>query len=83
MICPSFEIRSQLIEFLKVKQMFRRYFHYLSLHKSEFNKKHAKEIPDLPMADKYTDCLLRLPLYYSLTDNDIVKIITLIHDFFS
>ena len=35
------------------------------------------------MADKYTDCLLRLPLYYSLTDNDIVKIITLIHDFFS
>lgn len=46
-------------------------------------KKHAKEIPDLPMADKYTDCLLRLPLYYSLTDNDIVKIITLIHDFFS
>lgn len=81
-ICPSFEIRSQLIEFLKENNV-QAVFHYLSLHKSEFNKKHAKEILDLPMADKYTDCLLRLPLYYSLTDNDIVKIITLIHDFFS
>ena len=42
-ICPSFEIRSQLIEFLKENNV-QAVFHYLSLHKSEFNKKHAKEI---------------------------------------
>ena len=63
-ICPSFEIRSQLIEFLKENNV-QAVFHYLSLHKSEFNKKHAKEIPDLPMADKYTDCLLSCLLYTS------------------
>lgn len=81
-ICPSFEIRSQLIDFLKRNEI-QAVFHYLSLHKSEFNKMHSNEIPNLPMADRYTDCLLRLPLYYTLTDGDITKIITLIHEFFS
>lgn len=80
-ICPSFEIRSQLIEFLKENNV-QAVFHYLSLHKSEFNKKHAKkEIPDLPMADKYTDCLLRLPLYYSLTDKYLLLKYYFVHDF--
>ena len=45
-------------------------FHYQSLHKSEFAKKH---FPDqferhLPNSDRYSNCLLRLPLFYELPE---------------
>ena len=81
-VCSSLEVRSQLIAFLKENNI-QAVFHYLSLHKSTFNRNHTTEIPDLPMADRYTDCLLRLPLYYSLTDQDVDRIMKLIHDFFA
>jgi len=35
-------------------------FHYISLHKSSFNMK-TLTIPNLPSADRITDCLLILP----------------------
>lgn len=49
-------------------------FHYLSLHKSPyFKSKYNGE--SLPNADKYTDTLVRLPLYYSLTDEEVGLVI--------
>jgi dTDP-4-amino-4,6-dideoxygalactose transaminase len=45
-------------------------FHYLSLHKSPFYKaKHDGR--ELPVSDRYSDCLLRLPFYYELTEKDM------------
>ena len=37
---------------------------------------------DLEMADNYSDCLLRLPLFYELTEGQIKKITTIIKDFY-
>ena len=52
-------------------------FHYLSLHQSIFFKgKHDGR--ELPMADHYSDCLLRLPLFFELEDEMIKKIINII-----
>ena len=52
-------------------------FHYLSLHKSEFYKdKHDGRI--LNNSDKFTDCLLRLPLYYELEIEQVNLITDLI-----
>lgn len=56
--------RTALINFLRERQVFP-VFHYLSLHKSPFYA-HKHDGRDLPWADHYTDCLLRLPLYYEL-----------------
>ena len=52
-------------------------FHYLSLHKSPFyqNKHDGRELPE---SDKYSDCLLRLPLYYELDDSAVIKIVKII-----
>lgn len=50
-------------------------FHYLSLHKSKYYKKFGNCKRDLPLSDFYTDRLLRLPLYYELTDDQQDKII--------
>lgn len=38
---------------------------------------------DLPHCDRYADCLLRLPMYYELSDNDVDYIIDKIHSFFN
>lgn len=44
-------------------------FHYQSLHKSEFIRKNQEGvIPELPNSDRYTDCLLRLPMFYELPE---------------
>jgi dTDP-4-amino-4,6-dideoxygalactose transaminase len=43
--------------------------HYASLHKSEcFAGKHDRRV--LPNSDRYSDCLLRLPLYFGLSDEE-------------
>ncbi len=55
-------------------------FHYLSLHKSEYYKdKYIGE--ELYWSDYYTDRLLRLPMYFELSEYDINKIISIILDF--
>jgi len=73
--CSSLEIRTELIARLK-KQSISAVFHYQSLHKSDFYKdKHDSR--ELPNSDYYTDCLVRLPLYYELSESDIRNIITI------
>lgn len=68
-ICGSLEERTSIIDYLK-KNDIMAVFHYLSLHESLFYKeKHDGR--GLPNADRYSDCLLRLPLYYELTESDV------------
>jgi len=64
LVSRDLEERTALIEFLKQRQILP-VFHYLSLHTSAFYaEKHDGRA--LPWADHYTNCLVRLPLYYEL-----------------
>lgn len=69
LVCNNLEERTALIK--KVKENgAQAVFHYLSLHSSEFYKdKHDGR--DLPNCDRYADCLVRLPLFYELKENDV------------
>lgn len=72
--------RNKLIKHLKQNDIFS-VFHYLSLHKSPYYKdKHDGR--KLKNSDYYTECLLRLPMYYELTLEDIKKIIKTILEFY-
>ncbi len=75
-VCSSLQQRTDIINRLKQNGILA-VFHYLSLHTSPFYKdKHGER--ELPLTDKYSDCLVRLPLFYELTETqvaDIVKII--------
>jgi len=64
-ICNSVEDRSGLIEELKKLGVYS-VFHYLSLHKSDYFLQ-DNELIDLPNSDKFQDTLLRLPMFYELT----------------
>lgn len=63
--------RTLMIKKLKEKGIMS-VFHYLSLHKSPYYKKNNPEINiKLVNSDFYTDCLLRLPLFYDLKLNQV------------
>jgi dTDP-4-amino-4,6-dideoxygalactose transaminase len=80
MVCRSLEERTALIESLK-SQGINPVFHYLSLHTSPFYaEKHDGRV--LPWSDHYTDCLIRLPLYYELSAEQQKRIIDAILAFY-
>ena len=73
LVFPSFEERTKLINALK-KSDILAVFHYLSLHSSPYYKeKHDGRV--LSNCDRFADCLVRLPLFYEVTNNDLDKII--------
>jgi dTDP-4-amino-4,6-dideoxygalactose transaminase len=76
----TLEERSRLIDYLKQHGIYA-VFHYLSLHKSPYYKdKHVGG--ELPNADMFTDCLVRLPLFYELTEIQVNYICDTIHAFY-
>jgi len=80
-VCRSLEERSGLMDFLKEKKI-GAVFHYLSLHKSPFYQdKHDGR--ELPFSDHYTDCLLRLPLFYELVTPEKMYIIEQVKAYFT
>ena len=76
LVFDSLEKRTACINILKNNDVLA-VFHYLSLHKSEYYKdKYQGE--ELVWSDYYTDRLVRLPLFYELTEKEIEKIVSLI-----
>jgi dTDP-4-amino-4,6-dideoxygalactose transaminase len=54
-------------------------FHYLSLHKSPITANIITR--ELPLSDMYSDCLVRLPLYFGLEKIEQEKVIDIIKGF--
>ena len=76
LVCKNLEQRTDLIRILKDEDILA-IFHYLSLHKSPFFKaKHDGR--KLPESDRYSECLVRLPLFYELPEKDIQFIIKIL-----
>lgn len=82
LVCNSLEERTALIQYLKENGVLS-VFHYLSLHLSEYYINNNTDIPNLPECDHYADCLVRLPMYYELRDENIKIIVGKIREFYS
>ena len=81
-VCATSEERTALIRYLKSHGVYS-VFHYLSLHKSDFVKNQKWEVEELPQADKYTDCLVRFPLFYALEPDEVKYICEQIKSFYT
>ena len=81
-VCRNIEERTQLIKHLKDNGALA-VFHYLSLHLSEYYTKHNEVIPNLPECDRYADCLVRLPMFFELMDEEVSFIIKTIKKFYN
>jgi len=70
------KVRNHLINSLKINNI-NAVFHYLPLHSSEFYRdKHDGRV--LINSQKFEHCLVRLPMYYDLTEAEIENIIDVI-----
>ena len=76
LVCQNLEQRTNLIQRLKDAGVLA-VFHYLSLHSSPYyNDKHDGR--ELIECDRYADCLVRLPMYYDLSNIEVLEICEII-----
>jgi dTDP-4-amino-4,6-dideoxygalactose transaminase len=82
-LCDSLEERNRMLKYLRDNKIMAS-FHYLCLHKSEFVKKQsfASFELSLPHAERYADCLVRLPLYYEMEDKEVEYVVNKIVRFY-
>lgn len=75
-VCNNLQDRTSLIARLKEKGILA-VFHYLSLHSSPYyaDKHDGRQLPN---CDRFADCLLRLPMYYELSEKQVEEICQLI-----
>jgi dTDP-4-amino-4,6-dideoxygalactose transaminase len=78
----DFEQRTAMLNYLKSNDV-EAVFHYVPLHSSiagiKFGQFHQKD----EVTTKESEKIIRLPLYYGLKNNDIIKICNLIKRFFN
>lgn len=79
-ICKNLKERSALIEQLNSNGI-NAVFHYISLHDSSFYK-HLHTHGKLDNTDFYSDCLLRLPMFFELKNEEVKRVAATITSFF-
>ncbi len=80
-LCASQYERDDLISFLK-KNNIMAVFHYSPLHSSPYAQGKSTETFVLPNAERYSQTLLRLPLYVELDLSQVIEITNLISTFY-
>lgn len=79
LVLPTIQKRSHFIKFMKDNGV-HAVFHYLSLHKSPYYlRKH--DMRELINCDKFANCLVRLPLFYEISDDDKNYTLNLIYEY--
>jgi dTDP-4-amino-4,6-dideoxygalactose transaminase len=80
LVCKDQEQRSGLIAHLGANDI-HAVFHYQSLHRATYfkDKYHGAELSN---SDRYSDCLLRLPLHMDLTESDVERVVDKMLDFY-
>lgn len=79
--CKSLEERTALISFLKENGVMA-VFHYVPLHSAPAGLKFGRFFGEDAFTTKESDRLVRLPLYYNLSEEDINTVIRLVKKFY-
>ncbi|WP_310391067.1 dTDP-4-amino-4,6-dideoxygalactose transaminase [Hymenobacter sp.] len=80
LVCRSLTERTALIIHLRQRDILA-VFHYLPLHKSAYYAA-QHDGRALPWADHYADCLVRLPLFYELSETAQDRVIAAVLGFY-
>jgi dTDP-4-amino-4,6-dideoxygalactose transaminase len=81
LLCADITERDALIAHLRANGIVA-VFHYVVLHQSKYFAA-DNTVPSLPNSEYYGNTLLRLPMYFELTDAQVDRICQLIADFYS
>jgi dTDP-4-amino-4,6-dideoxygalactose transaminase len=80
LIMPSLERRQALIAYLNEHQI-NSVFHYQPLHLSEMGRQFGGRDDDCPVTERVSDCLVRLPFFNDLTEEEQSRVINRITEF--
>ena len=68
------ETRTKFIQHLKDCGIYS-VFHYIPLHSAPAGIKYGRYVGDMHVTNRVSDTLVRLPMYYDLTDKDFDKVV--------
>lgn len=80
LLMPNLEQRQAFIAYLKTRGIYT-VFHYLPLHLSDMGRKFGGQEGDCPVTERVSDQLVRLPLHYELSDQDLERVVQAIQEF--
>lgn len=80
-ITESLEERSRLIQHLRELGI-GSVFHYIPLHSSPMGQKHCRVSGEMSVTDKISDCLLRLPMFFEMQNEDVELVVDAIVNFY-
>jgi len=78
----SLQERTELIAFLK-NEGIHTVFHYIPLHSSPAGIKYGRVGSDMSVTNKASDVILRLPMYYGISDLKILSVVDNIMKFYN
>ena len=81
-ITNTLDERARLIDHLKKNEVFA-VFHYVPLHSSHAGMRYGRVSGNMITTDDISNRLLRLPIYYDMTDDDVKQVVRLINIFYS
>jgi dTDP-4-amino-4,6-dideoxygalactose transaminase len=80
-ICSSLQARTELLSHMRARGILAT-FHYQPLHNSPFFAPRYTGEP-LHNADRYGDCLLRLPVFAGMSDEELEAVVMALEEFYS
>lgn len=75
LLFKDLKTRTKFIEYMKQNEIMT-VFHYIPLHSSPMGKKYCKTIGKMVITDRISETLVRLPMFYELSDEEIQIITT-------
>ncbi len=72
--------RTDFIDYMKQKNI-NPVFHYIPLHSSPAGLKYGRTPYEMPITDKIADTLVRLPMFYELSDDDMNFLLKTVRSF--
>lgn len=81
LICASEDERNALMDHLKELNV-KATFHYTPLHNSTYQLRFGVE-PEMPNAERFHACLVRLPLFAAMTPEQVARVIDGVRSFFA
>ncbi len=80
LLMPNLETRTRFIEWMKSQNIIC-VFHYLPLHLSDMGLGFGGKQGDCPVTEDVSDRLVRLPLFYDLTEDELARVIDAVKSF--
>ncbi len=80
--CKDLEERTELIDYLKNHGVYA-VFHYIPLHSAPAGQRFGRFAGEDEYTTKESERLVRLPLYYGITDEDVQTVIDVVNAFYA